>query len=134
MNEPIADAARSLLDGHIVLSRRLATSGHYPSIDVLESISRVEPAITTTTQRALVRELRQLMAAYRDARDLIEIGAYARGSNPTVDRSLSLRELIDAFLRQDVAEVTSASDAWACLSALLSLPDADVPEKQLEVV
>ncbi|MGH9089408.1 MAG: hypothetical protein ACRDYZ_15085, partial [Acidimicrobiales bacterium] len=120
MNEPIADAARSILDGHIVLSRRLATAGHFPSIEVLESISRVEPAITWPEQRALVRELRQLLAAYRDAKDLVEIGAYARGSNPTVDRALELKDLIDGFLRQEVAATCPAEESWACLAALLA--------------
>jgi flagellum-specific ATP synthase len=124
MNEPIADAARSILDGHIVLSRRLATSGHFPSIDVLESVSRLESAITTPEQRALSRELRELLAAYRDAKDLVEIGAYARGSNPVVDRALDLKPLIDAFLRQDVTEVCTADDAWAQLRALLAPPDS----------
>ncbi|MHB1555055.1 MAG: FliI/YscN family ATPase [Acidimicrobiales bacterium] len=123
MNEPIADAARSILDGHIVLSRRLATSGHFPSIDVLESVSRLESAITTREQRALSRELRELLAAYRDAKDLVEIGAYARGSSPVVDRALELKPLIDAFLRQDVSEFCAADAAWAQLRALLTPPD-----------
>ncbi|MGH9110375.1 MAG: hypothetical protein ACRDY3_13125, partial [Acidimicrobiales bacterium] len=125
MNEPIADAARSILDGHIVLSRRLATAGHFPSIEVLESISRVEPAITTPERRLLVRELRRLLAAYRDAKDLVEIGAYAKGSNPTVDRALECKDLIDGFLRQEVSETCPADEAWACLGALLA--PADVP-------
>lgn len=120
MNEPIADAARSILDGHIVLSRQLATAGHFPSIEVLESISRVEPAITSKEQRGLVRELRQLLAAYREAKDLVEVGAYVRGSNPLVDRSLELKGRIDEFLRQDVAETSTAADAWAALSSLLA--------------
>ena len=125
MNEPVADAARSILDGHIVLSRRLATSGHFPSIEVLESVSRLESAIATREQRALARELRELLAAYRDAKDLVEIGAYARGSNPVVDRALDLKPLIDAFLRQDVSDVCAAEDAWAQLAALLA--PADLP-------
>ncbi len=120
MNEPIADAARSILDGHVVLSRRLATAGHFPSIEVLDSISRVEPAITTTEQRALVRELRRLLAAYRDAKDLIEIGAYAKGANRLVDRAIELRELIDAFLCQEVSVTYPAAESWACLGALLA--------------
>jgi flagellum-specific ATP synthase len=126
MNEPIADAARSILDGHIVLSRRLATAGHFPSIEVLESISRVEPAITSPEQRALVRELRQLLAAYRDAKDLVEIGAYAKGSSPLVDRALELKDLIDGFLRQEVADTCPADEAWSCLAALLAVPGAPV--------
>ena len=89
MNDPIADAARSILDGHVVLDRRLATSGHFPSIDVLESISRSVNAITSPEQRADATVLRQLLAARRDAKDLVEIGAYVPGSNPLVDRALA---------------------------------------------
>jgi len=128
MNEPIADAARSILDGHIVLSRRLATAGHYPSIEVLDSVSRVESVISTPDQRALARELRALMAAYRDAKDLIEIGAYSTGANPVVDRAIALKELIDAFLRQDVAATSSAADSWRLLGALLAPPDQPVAD------
>ncbi|MHB1583548.1 MAG: FliI/YscN family ATPase [Acidimicrobiales bacterium] len=125
MNEPIADAARSILDGHIVLSRRLATAGHFPSIEVLESISRVEPAVTTPEQRALVTELRSLLAAYRDAKDLIEIGAYARGSNRLVDRAIDLKGPLDGFLRQDVATVQPAAESWEALRQLLAPSEDD---------
>ena len=118
-NEPIADAARSILDGHLVLTRRLATAGHFPSIDVLESVSRVAPAVTTAEQRAYAGALRRLLAAYRDARELIEIGAYAAGSNPEVDAARVLMPGIDAFLRQDLAEPSSAEAAWAALTTLL---------------
>lgn len=120
MNEPIADAARSILDGHLVLSRRLATAGHFPSIEVLESISRVEGAVTTPEERALARELRRLLAAYRDSKDLIEIGAYAPGTNATVDRAIALREATDAFLRQEIGDVTTRADAYGALGALLA--------------
>ena len=120
MNEPIADAARSILDGHIVLSRRLATAGHFPSIDVLDSISRVEPAVTSPTQRALTREVRQLLAAYRDAKDLIEIGAYAPGANPVVDRAVRLRGAMERFLCQDVTETVPADHSWQELAAVLA--------------
>jgi flagellum-specific ATP synthase len=119
MNEPIADAARSILDGHLVLSRRLATSGHFPSIEVLDSISRVESVITTSEQRALVRELRRLLASYRDTRDLIEIGAYASGANPTVDRAIALHDPMNAFLRQEMTERCSLEQAWGQLAELL---------------
>lgn len=119
MNEPIADAARSILDGHIVLSRRLATAGHFPSIEVLESVSRVEPAITTPAQRAMTRDLRKLLAAYRDAKDLIEIGAYVQGTNPTVDRAIALSDFTESFLCQDVGDVRSAEDSWSLLAALV---------------
>ena len=125
MNEPIADAARSVLDGHIVLSRRLATAGHFPSIEVLDSVSRVEPAITTPERRAMARELRKLLAAARDAKDLIEIGAYVSGTNPLVDRAVALSDFIEAFLCQDVQVTEAAERSWALLAALL---DAAVPD------
>ena len=117
--DPIGDASRAILDGHIVLSRSLATAGHFPSIDVLESISRLVPAITTTDQRRDATEMRQLMAAYRDAKDLIEIGAYVAGTNPLVDRAVACREAMDGFLRQDLQDVGTASDAWAALNSLV---------------
>jgi flagellum-specific ATP synthase len=119
MMDPIGDAARAILDGHIVLSRSLATAGHFPSIDVLESISRVGPAVTTIEQRAAANEMRRLMAAYRDAKDLIEIGAYVAGTNPLVDRAIELREAMDGFLRQDMHESTPTTDTWAWLERLV---------------
>jgi flagellum-specific ATP synthase len=119
MLDPIGDASRAILDGHIVLSRALATSGHFPSIDVLESISRVGPAVTTRDQRAAATEMRRLLAAYREAKDLIEIGAYVQGTNPLVDRAVQLREAMDGFLRQDVYETTPASDAWEWLDRIV---------------
>jgi flagellum-specific ATP synthase len=119
MLDPIGDAARAILDGHIVLSRALATSGQFPAIDVLESISRVGPAVTSREQRAAATEMRRLLAAYREAKDLIEIGAYVAGTNPLVDRAIALREAMDGFLRQDVAELTPAQDAWAWLERIV---------------
>jgi flagellum-specific ATP synthase len=122
MNEPIGDAARSILDGHIVLSRRLATAGHFPSIEVLESISRVAPAITSREQRDAATEFRKLLAAYRDARDLIEIGAYVPGTNPLVDRAVQLRDAMDGFLRQDIGEIASAEASWQALQSIVGSP------------
>ena len=87
MNEPIADAVRGILDGHIVLSRDLAHQNHYPAIDVLQSVSRVMPAVTSGDHRAAAGVLRALLAAYREAEDLINIGAYVAGSNPRIDRA-----------------------------------------------
>ena len=120
MNEPIGDAARSILDGHVVLTRELATAGHFPSIDVLESVSRVVKAVTTPEQRAAATELRRLLAAKRDAKDLIEIGAYTTGSNPLVDRALALGGGLDDFLRQDLDDLVLLGDAWAGLHALVA--------------
>lgn len=122
LNDPIADNVRSILDGHIVLSRRLATSGHFPAIDVLESISRAEKAITTKEQRTDSVTIRQLMAAKRDAKDLIEIGAYVEGSNPTVDRALRQSGDIDAFLRQDLEDLTPVDLTWEWLHRLATTP------------
>ena len=122
MLDPIGDATRAILDGHIVLSRALATSGQFPAIDVLESISRVGPAVTSVEQRAAATEMRRLLAAYREAKDLIEIGAYVSGTNPLVDRAIHLREAMDGFLRQDLHETTPAPDAWAWLERLVGGP------------
>jgi flagellum-specific ATP synthase len=119
-NEPIADAARSILDGHVVLTRRLATSGHFPSIDVLESVSRVANAVTGRDQRAAATELRRMLAAYRDVRELVEIGAYVAGTNPDADRAAALMPAIDAFLRQDLEDQSTAGQAWAGLAAILN--------------
>jgi flagellum-specific ATP synthase len=118
-NEPIADAARSILDGHIVLSRALAHAGTYPAIDPLASVSRVASSVTTHDQQLVATEMRRLLAAYAEARDLVEIGAYVAGTNPTVDRAIALRPSIDEFLRQRVEDRTPASDAFARLAKLL---------------
>ena len=118
-NDPVADAARSLLDGHIVLSRRLATSGHHPSIDVLESVSRLDRALTTPAQRSAASELRALLSAERDARDLVDIGAYVPGSNPAVDRALQLRDAVTGFLRQDAAATVPSEVSWQMLRQVL---------------
>jgi flagellum-specific ATP synthase len=117
-NEPIADAARSILDGHVTLDRRLATSGHFPSIDVLESVSRVVGFVTTPEQRRQANLLRRVLAAHRDAKDLIEVGAYVSGSNPDVDAAVALWPAITAFLRQPVDETVNAQASWQQLAAL----------------
>jgi flagellum-specific ATP synthase/type III secretion protein N (ATPase) len=105
-NEPICDAARSILDGHIVLSRDLAARNHYPAIDVLNSISRVMPAVTTPEHRAYAATVRKYMAAYEKARDLINIGAYVNGSDPEIDAALNALPGINSFLLQDTQEFT----------------------------
>lgn len=120
LNDPIADNVRSILDGHIVLSRKLATQGHFPAIDVLESISRANNALTSREQREAATTVRRLMAARRDAKDLIDIGAYVAGSNPLVDRSLRQADVIDGFLRQDMEDLTPAELSWAALGGIAS--------------
>ena len=105
MEDPVADSVRGILDGHIVLSRALAERGHYPAVDVLASISRAMTSVTETQQREQALRMRQLLAAYRDAEDLIQVGAYVKGSDPVVDEAISRRQSIDAFLCQDAREV-----------------------------
>jgi flagellum-specific ATP synthase len=117
-NEPIADAVRSILDGHIVLDRKLATAGHFPAIQALDSISRVANRITTPQQRADATELRRLMAAHRDIRELVEIGAYVPGTNPEADRANAIWPHITAFLRQDLDERVTPEESWAALHAI----------------
>lgn len=110
-NEPVSDTVRGLLDGHIILSRRLASQAHWPAIDVLESISRLFPEITSSEQRSAAQTIRELMAAYRDHEDLISIGAYRPGANPTVDAAIAMRDEINRFLRQAIDEPSSVEAA-----------------------
>jgi len=107
MNEPIADAVRSILDGHVVLSRQLASANHYPAIDVLQSVSRVMPDVVDQNHYSAASALRDVLATYRDAEDLINIGAYVPGSNPRVDHALAKIEAIRHFLRQGIYETSS---------------------------
>ena len=104
MDEPIADASRAILDGHLVLSRRLASRGHYPPIDVMESISRVMSSVASGVHQQTAADIKVLMAAYNEVEDLINIGAYARGSNPQIDRALQHIEPINQYLQQDFRE------------------------------
>ena len=119
LSEPVTDHARSILDGHIVLSRRLAAAGHYPTIDVLESVSRLMGKICPPDQRELAGRLRRLMAAWVEAKDLVEIGAYVPGTNPDVDEALAKKDAIERFLCQNVGEVADAAESWARLEALV---------------
>jgi flagellum-specific ATP synthase len=121
LNDPIGDTARSILDGHVALSRKLASAGHFPTVDVLESVSRVAPAITTPDQQALAVQVRRLLAAHRDAKDLIEIGAYQPGSNPLVDEAVARHDAIEMFVRQDLGEVSPRGSAWFQLAEALGV-------------
>ncbi len=100
MNEPVADTVRGILDGHVVLSRSLAHKSHYPAVDLLQSISRVMPQITSSEQRDSAEHLRELLATYKSAEDLINIGAYTDGSNPMIDKAKARIGAINGFLRQ----------------------------------
>lgn len=115
MDEPIADAVRSILDGHIVLSRKLAHRNHYPAIDVLESISRCMPDVVSPEHQKTVGRVKDLMAAYRENEDLIQIGAYAQGSNDRVDRAIKMFEPMRSFLCQDKTEQSARSESFARL-------------------
>lgn len=121
LQDPIGDTVRGILDGHVVLDRKLATAGHFPSIDVLESVSRVERAVLSPRQLELAHTVRRLLAAWRDARELIEVGAYAAGSDPIVDVAIQLRPSIDAFLRQAPDHVLPREESWAQLAQLLGV-------------
>ena len=117
-NEPISDAVRGLLDGHIWLSRKLASKGHYPAVDVLESLSRLMPEVTDEEHRQAAFLIRELLAAHRDHEDLISIGAYRRGSNPKVDLAVTMLDSINAYLRQRTDEPSSLEASHRALITL----------------
>ncbi len=120
MNEPIADAARSILDGHIVLTRELADQNHYPAIDVLKSISRVMEDIASLQHKHNAGRLKELLATYRKAEDLINIGAYVSGSNPKIDRAIAKIDQINGFLRQDMRENFNFEDSLQQLEQIMT--------------
>ncbi len=107
MTEPIADAARGILDGHVILSRRLAHQGHYPAIDVLDSVSRVANEVSDETHRAAAQQVRRLLAKFREVEELVQIGAYAKGSDAETDVSIDMKPTIDGLLRQGTTERVS---------------------------
>lgn len=119
MNEPVADAVRGILDGHIVLSRRLASRGHFPAIDVLQSISRSMTDIVDPNVTAMASEIRETLAAYQDAEDLITIGAYKQGQNARVDQAVKRIEAVNAFLRQAVDQPMSLERSWLSMGQIL---------------
>lgn len=126
-NEPVADGVRGLLDGHIWLSRKLASKGHYPAVDVLESLSRLMPEVTGAEHQRAALTVRQLMAAHRDHEDLISIGAYRKGANPAVDLALELQQNLHGLLRQRVEERASYRQAEAMLLEFQQLVTQKMP-------
>jgi flagellum-specific ATP synthase len=104
MNDPIGDTVRSIIDGHVILSRDLAAKNHYPAIDVSMSASRVMSSVASSEHRAAAGKIRELIASYRKAEDLINIGAYQKGSNPTIDRAIQQIDSINQMLKQAVEE------------------------------
>ena len=117
-NEPITDTARSILDGHIMLSRKLGHKNHYPAIDVLQSISRCMSQIASSEHKKMAGKLKTVMATYNEAEDLINIGAYKRGSNPSIDYAIEKIESVNQFLRQDVYEKVAFEESVERLKAL----------------
>lgn len=115
MNDPIGDSVRSIVDGHIVLSRSLAQKGHFPAIDVLQSASRVMKAVTSSDHSKMASKMRELMATYKEAEDLINIGAYKAGANPKIDRAVKSIDQINEFLKQKTTETGTMSQ---CLRTL----------------
>ena len=120
LNEPVTDAVRGILDGHIVLSRALANFNHYPAIDVLESVSRLSRDICTPEQLALVGRAREHLALYRKNEDLVAIGAYQKGASAALDQAIALHEPLRQFLRQNVDELTGRAETFARLKAILA--------------
>jgi flagellum-specific ATP synthase len=118
-NEPIADAVRGILDGHIVMERAIAERGRFPAINVLKSISRTMPGCQRPAEREIVRRARELLSAYANMEELIRIGAYRAGSDAVVDRAIRLNNALEAFLGQDKDEASSLDDSFARLGAIL---------------
>lgn len=120
LTEPITDTVRSILDGHIILSRELAAQGHYPAVDVLNSVSRIMPQVTSPEHRALASRLREVVATYNNARDIVNIGAYVSGSNPQIDFALEVMPRINEFLRQPIDERSDMASALAQLQSIFA--------------
>lgn len=119
-NEPIADAVRGILDGHIVLSRALAHKNHYPAIDVLNSVSRLMSQIASKEHKEAASEARDLLSVYKDSEDLINLGAYVKGSSPKIDRAIEYHDKIEAFLKQNVDESTPFEETQQRLETMFN--------------
>jgi flagellum-specific ATP synthase len=117
-NEPIADATRGILDGHIVMERGIAERGRYPAINILRSISRTMPGCNTEDENLLVTRARQLMATYDDMAELIRLGAYRMGSDPRVDEAIRYQPLLEAFLKQQKTERADLASGYARLAEI----------------
>ena len=124
LDDPVADTARAILDGHIVLSRSIAQRNHFPAIDVLQSTSRVMRAVTSKEHHQWAGQVREWLATYAQAEDLINVGAYAKGSNPKIDQAVAVIDRINAFLRQDVAERSTFAETQAALHGIVRSGEA----------
>lgn len=121
MNEPVADAARGILDGHIVMDRSIADRGRYPAIDILKSVSRSMPECLDQQQRQIVRRAKELISTYEDMAELIRLGAYRKGSDPKVDEAIQYYDKIEAFLNQQKNEKTTIDEGFAQLAKILHM-------------
>lgn len=124
-NEPISDAVRGILDGHIVMERAIAERGRYPAVNVLRSISRTMPGCVPEEYRPVLQRARELLSVYADMEDLIRLGAYRQGSDPTVDRAIAINPVLEAFLSQQRGEVTGIAEGYKMLEAIVAQADAD---------
>jgi len=122
MTEPIADAARSILDGHVVLSRKLANKGQFPAVDPLQSVSRVMPDVVTSDHRKRASVFNEILATYNEAEDLINIGAYVKGSSPQIDHALSKIKYLRGFLKQDMNDKTLYEETINRLNEIIEKP------------
>ncbi|GAB3793959.1 flagellar protein export ATPase FliI [Virgibacillus kimchii] len=120
MNEPIADTVRGILDGHFIMDRKLAERGQYPAINVLKSISRVMNQIADEEHKQIAQEIRSLISTYEENNELIQIGAYKRGTNPEIDKAISYYHKIQTFLKQDIAEYRSRDESINMMKSLLN--------------
>jgi len=129
MNDPIADAVRSILDGHIVLTRELATQNHYPAIDVLQSVSRLVRDLQTPDQLELGAQAREILSIYQRNQDLINIGAYPAGSNALIDNAIRLHDPMRHFLCQSVTKGYSMAESWKLLTEIIKSTQSQPPKR-----
>lgn len=133
LQDPIADAARAILDGHIVLSRELADAGHYPAVDIEGSISRVMPMVTSSEHQNLARQLKQIYSLYQQNKDLIAIGAYTKGNDPRIDQAINVLPVINFFLQQQIQEVIPYEQSIQQLQEIIAAATANSQNKNQNI-
>jgi flagellum-specific ATP synthase len=129
LTDPVADSARSLLDGHVVLSRKLAEMGHYPAVDILQSVSRLMPAVTSPAHQVAAQKFRTIYATYQGAEDLINIGALAPGSNHRIDRAVSLIDRVRDFLIQPLGQRSNLEETLRRMQEITDKWDFLLPDE-----
>ncbi len=131
-NEPVADAVRGILDGHVVLDREIAERNRYPAINVLRSISRTMPACNSDAQNAAIVRARKLLSTYEDMAELIRLGAYRRGSDAAVDEAIGYYPMLEEYLSQSIGENASLEDGYDRLFEILGMPGDEKPPEQAQ--